>query len=119
MRSTAPWSFVFLCLFFFASGVSSQQGNFGYHASQANDPSQIAFNIHYQLNKADPSRIDSISFTLHPAMFALVSEMVRAQLISGSDSWYTCRLHESIWSCETGDHPLLTAIDQVQVKTQP
>lgn len=119
MRTIALWGFLFLCLFFFASGVSGQQETFVDGTSLANDPSQIVFNVHYQLNKADPSRIDSLSLTLHPTTPAAIPTIVQVQLVSDSDSWYSCKSHGSTWSCQTGDHPLLTIIDQVQVKTWP
>jgi hypothetical protein len=44
-------------------------------------------NVHYTLNAANPANIDSVSFTLNPAMVAGGS--VQVQLVNGG-AWFNC-----------------------------
>jgi hypothetical protein len=68
-------------------------------------------NIAYQLNAADPSTVDSVSFTLDKA-----AATVKAQLKSGG-SWYSCSNGGSgnDWSCSMSPAADLQSADNLTV----
>lgn len=63
----------------------------------------------YNLNAADPSTLDSVSFDLGAA-----ATQVQVQLVA-SGSWYTCALDAgTVWECDTTGLTVST-IDQLRV----
>ena len=54
--------------------------------------------IHYNLNAATPTTIDSVQFTVTPTAGALAPTTVRVQL-NGSGSWFGCTLSAGTWTC--------------------
>jgi hypothetical protein len=53
----------------------------------------------YTLNATDPTTLDSVSFDLGAAA---ATGQVKAQLVSGTGTWYTCTLDTgTVWICDT------------------
>lgn len=59
-----------------------------------------ATSVTYTLNSTDPSKIDSVKFSLTTPAGASAPTTVKVQLVA-SGSWYTCSLASSTWTCDT------------------
>ena len=59
-------------------------------------------NVHYELNDSDPSKIDSVEFSLTPIdSDAPEPGTVKVKLIQEGDTWYDCT-YTTTWSCSIG-----------------
>ena len=73
----------------------------------------VITNVHYNLNAADPSRIDSVTFTISPSIPA--GGTVAAKLVSSSTTYYTCTVSGgTAVSCATPGATALSA-DELRV----
>jgi hypothetical protein len=58
----------------------------------------VATSVHYTLNGTDPSKLDSVAFTLDSTPVA--GSTLKAQLVSGGN-WYTCTNSGTSVTCAT------------------
>jgi hypothetical protein len=55
--------------------------------------------VHYQLNAADPSKIDAVTFKLDSA--PTIGSTIKVKVGSSSSSWYTCTTVTTAATCAT------------------
>lgn len=56
--------------------------------------------ISYTLNATTPSTIDSVSFSISPTSGGSAPATVKAKLVSGSSTWFSCsNTSGTTWSC--------------------
>ena len=59
----------------------------------------VASSVHYTLNGSNPQSIDAVAFTLDSAPIA--GSTIKARLVSGSATWYSCTNSGTAVSCGT------------------
>jgi hypothetical protein len=63
--------------------------------------------VHYALNAANPTTIDSVTFTLDTAPVA--GGTLKILLVSGGSTWYGCTFVTTAVTCTTTGAPVSTA----------
>jgi hypothetical protein len=63
--------------------------------------------VHYNLNAANPTTIDSVTFTLDTAPVA--GGTLKIMLVSGGSTWYSCTNVTTAVTCSTTGAPVSTA----------
>ncbi len=66
--------------------------------------------VHYALNTSDPSKVDSVGFTLDAAPVS--GATVSVKLSAASTTWYACTFNGTAVTCPTTNPP--ATVDQVQ-----
>ncbi|MGC1376050.1 MAG: hypothetical protein WA821_07510 [Anaerolineales bacterium] len=67
-------------------------------------------NVAYHVNESDPTRLDSVSFTLDAS-----AGMVRIKLVEAGSTWYHCNVVSgNDWSCDTPGAEI-ASVDQLRV----
>jgi len=74
-----------------------------------------ATSVHYGLNSTDPSKIDSVTFTLDATPAA--TSTIKAQLVNPSGTWYDCTNTDADVTCDTtvGTQATVTPANQLRV----
>lgn len=89
-------------------------------ASKAGDGSgaitgYVATSVHYVLNGTDPTKIDSVTFTLDSAPVA--GGTIKIKLVAAGAVWYTCSNVTTAVTCDTtvGTQATVLASDELRV----
>lgn len=70
----------------------------------------VITDVAYHVNEANPTRLDSVSFTLDAS-----AGMVRIKLIEAGSTWYNCKaVSGNDWSCDTPGADI-ASVDQLRV----
>lgn len=69
--------------------------------------------IHYNLNATDPSKADSVTFTLDTAPAA--GGAVKVEVDDASGTWYSCTNVTTAVTCVLGTGVSVSTIDQLRV----
>ena len=72
-------------------------------------------NVQYVLDTDDPSKIDSVAFTLTPTSGAPAPTTVKVKLVETSSTWYNCTFTTPTWSCTIGGAVTVLAADELRV----
>lgn len=70
--------------------------------------------VHYELYDSDPSKIDSVTFSLTPDGGASEPGTVKVKLIQEDDTWYNCT-YTTTWSCSIGGAVSVLEADELRV----
>ena len=73
----------------------------------------VADSVHYTLNSSNPQNIDAVAFTLDVAPIA--GSTIRARLVSGGSTWYSCTNSGAAVSCGTTSPAQATAVSANQL----
>jgi len=72
--------------------------------------------VHYELYNSDPSKIDSVAFSLTPIDDAAPDPTtVKVKLIQSGSTWYPCTYSVSTWSCSIGGAVSVLDADELRV----
>ena len=72
-------------------------------------------NVRYILDGTDPSKINSVTFTIAPIITGVPAPTsVKITLVDGSSTWYTCSFTTS-WSCDVGGGVTVLDADKLRV----
>jgi archaellin len=70
----------------------------------------VITDVGYHVNETDPTRLDSVSFTLDAS-----AGMVRIKLVEAGSTWYNCKaVSGNNWSCDTPGADI-ASVDQLRV----
>ena len=70
----------------------------------------VITDVGYNANEANPTRLDSVSFTLDAS-----AGMVRIKLVEAGSTWYNCKaVSGNDWNCDTPGADI-ASIDQLRV----
>jgi hypothetical protein len=69
--------------------------------------------VDYQFSDSDPTRIQSVSFTIQPA----IAKRLRIRLVSTSDTWHECTTFNTHATCPTTTAaPTLATADELRIQ---
>ena len=93
MKKSSKILFVLLFALILSVGAYAFAAGNTVDASQAGDgegaiTGYAITNVHYTLDGTDPSAIDSVSFSIAPAV--TINTVVKVKLVDTGTTWYTC-----------------------------
>jgi hypothetical protein len=103
---------IFIVVFAFATVAYASAAANNVPTSKAGDGSAAVSGytvsaVHYNLNAANPTTIDSVTFTLDTAPVA--GGTLKIMLVSGGSTWYSCTNVTTAVTCNTTGAPVSTA----------
>lgn len=69
--------------------------------------------IHYSLNSTDPSKADSVTFTLDTA--PVTGGTLKVEVDGGTGNWYTCTNATTAVTCALNVAPTLTGVNVLDI----
>lgn len=118
MKKSSKLLFVLLLALILSVGAYAFANSNTVEASQAGDgeaaiSGYTISSVHYTLDADNPGLIESVSFTISPAITA--STVVKIKLVNSGSTWYTCTAGAGTSvSCPTTD-ATVTSADMLRV----